>query len=154
MARLALLSVLLVPAALAQEGALAFEVATIKPAKPNQPGYGINFGRGTVHLDNVTLNQAILYAYELHDYQLSGGPKWCASEPFDIVGKAESPTVPQPDLRAMLRTLLADRFQLALRKDTKPLPAYALLVAKGGLKLRKAEAGDPGAGGTSMAPRC
>jgi uncharacterized protein (TIGR03435 family) len=140
-------------AALAQQGAApAFEVATIKPAAPNQPGSGINSGRGTMKLTNVTLRQAILYAYNLHDYQLSGGPKWTASEAFDITAKAEASGAKLDELFAMLRTLLADRFQLLLRKETKPLPAYALIVAKGGLKLESASPGDVG-GTTSGAAK-
>src|SRR5262249_3936360 len=51
-------------------------------------------------------------------------------------------------LRAMLQTLLAERFQLVLRKEMKPLPAYALIATKGGLKLPKAGPGDHG--GTSL----
>lgn len=136
MKRISFIALLLVCATLAQQTAPpTFEVATIKPAAPNQPGYGINYGRGTMKLNNVTLKQTILYAYDLHDYQLSGGPKWAVSEAFDITAKAEAPDTKRDDLFAMLRTLLADRFQLVLRKEIKPLPAYALTAAKGGLKL-------------------
>ena len=127
----------------------SFEVATVRPAAPNQPGYGINWNGGLVRLNNVTLKAAILYAYELHDYQLSGGPKWTDSEAFDIVGKAESPDAKLEALHTMLQALIADRFQLTLRKETKPLPAYALVIAKGGLKLEKASPGDPKNGGQS-----
>jgi uncharacterized protein (TIGR03435 family) len=148
MKRLSFLTILFAATAFAQQTIPpSFEVATIKPAAPNQPGQGINSGRGMMNLNNVTLRQAILYAYELHDYQLSGGPKWAASEAFDITAKAEAPTNKHDDLFAMLRTLLADRFQLVLRKETKPLPAYALVAAKGGLKLKPAPA--DAVGGTS-----
>lgn len=136
--------VLLASAALAQPDGPRFEVATIKPAAPNQPGYGVNWNRGLVRVNNVTLKAAILYAYELHDYQLSGGPKWTATETFDIVGKAESPETKPDVLRAMLQGLLRERFQLTLRKETKPMPAYALVVAKGGLKLEKVSEGQRG----------
>lgn len=110
-------------AAFAQQAGPRFEAATIKLAAPNQPGYGVDSGRGFVHLNNVTLKVAILWAYDLHDYQLSGGPKWTDSQTFDMVGKAESPETKLDVLRAMLQLLLAERFQLTLRKQTKPLPA-------------------------------
>ncbi len=129
--------------ATAQQAGPAFEVATIKPAAPNQPGFGASYGRGMIKIDNMTLRQAILYAYDLRDYQLSSGSKWVTSEAFDIVARSESRDAKPDDMRAMLRTLLADRFQLVLRKETKPLPAYALVVAKGGLKLKSAAPGDP-----------
>ena len=144
MQRISLIAILLVCSAPAQQTMPpTFEVATIKPAAPNQSGYGINWGRGTMKVDNVSLRQAILYAYDLHDYQLSGGAKWTASEAFDIVGKADSTDAGSAALHAMLRTLLEERFQLVLGKETKPLPAYALIAAKGGLKLQKAAPGDP-----------
>ncbi len=144
MKRVSFLTILFASTTFAQQAApSAFEVATIKPAAPNQPGYGINYGRGTMKLNNVTLRQAILYAYDLHDYQLSGGAKWVASEAFDITAKADAPDAKRDDLFAMLRALLADRFQLVLRKEIKPLPAYALIAAKGGVKLQKAAPGDP-----------
>jgi uncharacterized protein (TIGR03435 family) len=125
----------------------AFEVATVKPAAPNQPGSGMNFGRGMAKLNNVTLRQAILYAFSLRDYQLSGGPKWASSEAFDIVGKAASTDALPESIRNMLCALLVERFHLDLRKEIKPLPAYSLEAAKGGVKLAKAAPDEPG--GTS-----
>lgn len=124
-------------AAIAQQDGPRFEVATIKPAAPNQHGYGISWNRGMVRLNNVTLRAAILYAYDLHDYQLSGGPKWVDSEAFDMQGKPEAPGTKSDALHAMLQALLADRFQLTMRKEIKPLPGFALVIAKGGLKLEK-----------------
>ena len=117
----------------------SFDIATIKLAVPNpEDGYGVQFGRGTVVLKNVTLRQAILYAYDLHDYQLSGGPKWTTSDTFQIVGKTDPSVSKIEAVRPMLQTLLKERFQLTLRKETKPLPAYALITAKGGPKLERA----------------
>jgi uncharacterized protein (TIGR03435 family) len=140
---LSFLVALLAGSALAQQTppAPSFEVATVKPAAPNQPGNGINFNHNQVMLNNVTLRQAILYAYQLREYQLSGGPKWATSETFDIVGKAEASTKPDA-LRPMLQALLGERFQLTLRKETKPIPAYALIVARGGIKAEKAARDD------------
>jgi len=142
MNRLYLAGILITAAALAQSPEPAFEVATIKLAAPSQSGHDISWGRGLMHLNNVTLDAAIRFAYHLHVYQLSGGPKWADSRAFDIVGKADSPETKPPIMRAMLRTLLAERFQLTLRKETKPLPAFALVIAKGGLKLERASPGD------------
>jgi uncharacterized protein (TIGR03435 family) len=147
-----LIAILLSAAAFAQQTAPpTFEVATIKPAAPNQPGTGTSSGRGMMKIENMTLRQAILYAYDLHDYQLSGGAKWTASEPFDIVGKAESADAGFAALRAMLQALLAERFQLVLRKETKPLLAYALIAAKGGLRLPRSGPGDHD--GTTFGPQ-
>jgi uncharacterized protein (TIGR03435 family) len=121
----------------------AFEVATVKPALPNQPGMGNRTTPASLILSNNDLRHAILYAYKLQEYQLSGGAKWVSSETFDITGKADastttlSPEARQDRMRAMLRSLLAERFQLVLQREVKPVPAFALTVAKGGFKLKK-----------------
>jgi uncharacterized protein (TIGR03435 family) len=87
---------------------------------------------------------------------LSGGPEW-ASDQFDVQavipeGAADhtSTTIggvsvqePGPRLRRMLQALLADRFKLVLRRDTKELPGYVLVVAKGGPKLTAWQDGNP-----------
>lgn len=131
-----LAGILIGGAALAQQAGPSFEVATVKPAAPNQLGSSMYYSPHMLKLDNDSLRQAILYIYELRDYQLTGGEKWVNSETFDIVGKTEAATVKPAELRAMAKALLAERFQLVLRKETRPLPAYALVAAKGGPKLQ------------------
>ena len=115
----------------------SFEVATIKPAAPNQPGYGSTISQNVLTLTNYTLHLAIEYAYGLHEYQLSGGPKWSGTETFDITGKAGQPPASAQEMRRMLQALLAERFQLELRKEMRPLPAFALTAAKGGVKMER-----------------
>jgi hypothetical protein len=66
MNRLCLAGILIATAALSQPPRPSFEVSTIKPAAPNQNGYGINWVRGLVRLNNVTLKAARIYAYRLH----------------------------------------------------------------------------------------
>lgn len=137
--------------ALGQESAphAAFEVATVKPAAPNQPGFNIEPGPDTLTMRNVTLRQAIQFAYRLHEYQMSGGPKWVDSDGYDIVGKTDDSLRPMgftertDRLRAMLRKLLAERFQLAMRRERKDAPAYSLSIAKSGFRLATIEPGGP-----------
>jgi uncharacterized protein (TIGR03435 family) len=127
----------------------AFEVATVKPAPPNQPGFNIEPGPDTLTMRNVTLRQAIQFAYRLHEYQMSGGPKWVDSDGYDIVGKTDDSLRPlgfaerTDRLRAMLRKLLSERFQLAMRREMKDVPAYSLSIAKNGFRLAKIEPGGP-----------
>jgi uncharacterized protein (TIGR03435 family) len=60
------------------------------------------------------------------------------SEKFDVTGQPEAPGIPsQPQLRAMIQSLLADRFKLAFRRDTREVPAYAIVVGNGGPRLTK-----------------
>jgi uncharacterized protein (TIGR03435 family) len=119
---------------------LAFDVASIKPHLPT-PG---PFRSSTqvdpqgIRYSNVTLKSAIAQAYSVASYQIIGGPEWLASERYDIMAKAGTPT-PKPQLMLMLRALLEERFGLRLHQETRELPIYALVVGKGGPKIRPVE---------------
>jgi len=73
--------------------------------------------------------------------QISGGPDWLDSDRFEITLKAEQ-AVGDHDLLAMLQTLLAERFKLALHREVKPIEAYVLEVGKNGPKLESGNGGD------------
>jgi uncharacterized protein (TIGR03435 family) len=151
MMRPALLAATICSAALGQQAAVpsAFEVATVKPAAPGAFGFSIDFGPDTLTMRNVTLRIAIQSAYRLQKYQMSGGPKWVDSDGYDIVGKTgdslrSMDSAQRNDrLRAMLRTLLTERFQLSMRHESKDVPAYSLSIVKGGFRLTKVEPGGP-----------
>jgi uncharacterized protein (TIGR03435 family) len=79
----------------------------------------------------------IMTAYELEGYQLVGGPKWMDDDRYDIEARAGGESPPSAaQVRSMLRTLLADRFQLKFHRETKQLPEYELTVLKSGPKLK------------------
>jgi uncharacterized protein (TIGR03435 family) len=84
---------------------------------------------------NVALRQLVLTAYELQDFQLVGGPSWVTSRKFDINAKAASPDATMKETSAMLKTLLADRFQLKAHMETRDVPVGVLVVARGDGKL-------------------
>ena len=113
-----------------------FEVASVKP---NKSGDGpISMGTqpgGRLTMVNVPLRLLIRNAYQVQDFQLVNAPDWINSERFDIVAKAAEnfppPTPGNPGpLQFMMRSLLADRFQLALHHETRDLPIYALEMAR------------------------
>jgi uncharacterized protein (TIGR03435 family) len=83
----------------------------------------------------VSLKTAIRWAYHVLDYQVSG-PDWIGFQRYDIAAKAAEP-VTEDQLRQMLQTLLAERFKVALHRQTKELPAYVLVVGKNGPKVHK-----------------
>jgi uncharacterized protein (TIGR03435 family) len=129
-----------------------FEVATIKPSDPKQPGWGIGVNRsGMLNTHNTTLADLIKFTYDLHPKQVIGAPAWFDSDKFDVEAKpsvAGIPTVKQ--MQSMLQKLIPDRFSLEFHKDKKELSAYAITVAKGGEKIKKEETADipvPGFGG-------
>jgi uncharacterized protein (TIGR03435 family) len=85
--------------------------------------------------ENVWLRFLIEMAWNVKDYQLSGGPDWATSNRYDIDARTETDASFE-QMRPMLQSLLKDRFQLALHHESKDLPVYALVVAKGGIKLK------------------
>ena len=111
-----------------------FEVASIRPSKPDTRstfGVGNGVGIGT----NVTLKTLIAFAYGLQQYQILDGPGWISSDHFDIEARAADPKTPPDRLRLMLQYLFADRFKLAVHRESKLSNVYDLLVAKGGPRI-------------------
>ena len=113
----------------------SFEVASVKPTAGRGGGKGAKGGGSTADpmlfsRHETTLRSLILRAYDIEDYQLSGGPAWIDSDRYDIDARPEHPAS-QEQLMLMLRSLLADRFQLAIHRETKTIAVYALAVAKG-----------------------
>lgn len=80
-----------------------------------------------------SLRDCIQWAWSLREYQLTG-PDWITFERYDITARTEAPANPD-DLRAMMRSLLADRFQLRLRRENKEMPVYALVAGRAAPKL-------------------
>lgn len=121
----------------------SFEVATIKPSKPGQPGKAFLVRGREFSTINTTLTDLITFAYGLQQKQIVGGPKWMSSDKFDIAAQPDVPGSPNTQqLRTMVEKLLADRFQLKFHRDTKEMSAYVLTVSKNGPKLEKSQ-GDP-----------
>ena len=85
--------------------------------------------------------QLVMYAYDLKGYQVAGGPAWAAhpstdTDYCDIAAKADAPLT-QERARQLVQGLLADRFQLKLHQERKEMPVYALVVVRGGPKLKE-----------------
>jgi uncharacterized protein (TIGR03435 family) len=119
---------------------LHFEAASIKPdasgdmrtAMMMQPG-------GRYVVTNITAKMLILSSFQLKENQLTGLPSWADSDRYDITAKPENGEgVTADDTRAMVRSLLEDRFKFAYHTETKEMPIYALVIAKGGPKLQPA----------------
>jgi uncharacterized protein (TIGR03435 family) len=120
-----------------------FDVATVK-AVAITAGQPININLGTarngkVTLGNVTLSDAIRFAYDMGSDAQIFGPEWIKSGDvrFEIVGQA-APDTSQEQLLAMLRTLLAERLKLSTSREKRELPHLALTVARNGPKLASA----------------
>jgi uncharacterized protein (TIGR03435 family) len=121
----------------------AFEVASVKPSQPTT-GDTFTVGMGgdpaIQNYTNVSLRSLILEAYRIKDYRLTG-PDWMEEALFDIRAKLPE-GASRSQVPAMMQKLLADRFHLALHRETKELPVYDLMVAKGGIKTHPPDAKD------------
>src|SRR5471032_2293825 len=118
----------------------AFEVASIKPNNSGDGRVMMQNQPGRFVATNITLKLLIRNAYQLQDFQITGGPGWLGSDHFDIIAKVPDGTpapqgppapgsAPSP-LQLMLRSLLAERFKLTLHNETKDSPIYALVLAR------------------------
>jgi uncharacterized protein (TIGR03435 family) len=115
-----------------------FEVASIKLFDPSAQGQllaGLHVDGAQIRAVGLSLRDLLGIAYRMKATLISG-PDWTASERFDV-----SATLPAGSARAqlpeMFQSLLADRFQVKLHKDKKDFAVYALLVGKGGLKMKE-----------------
>lgn len=123
----------------------AFEVASVRAGQSGgggrEGGHGIGrresiqVAPGSLTMRNVSFRSCVRWAWNVVDYQVNG-PDWIDRERYDIVAKSGG-AEPEEQLRLMLQTLLADRFKLAVHRQTKELPAWVLTVAKGGPKFKE-----------------
>ena len=129
---------------------LVFEVASIKRMDPYTSGGPRPLSPGVTPAggirSQVPIFNLICWAYRIDAAQLSGGPAWIRSDRYAIEAKPEKfegpddPAVPISEqqtnrTRERVKALLADRFQMAVRTETKEAQVYVLSIAKGGHKL-------------------
>ena len=118
----------------------SFEVATIKPSKPEERFSLLVNRSGMMNTTNTSLSDLIKFAYGVHPRQITGGPAWMETEKYTISAKPDTAGMPNPDqLKAMVQKLLSERFELVFHRDKKELPVYAITVTKTGHKLTKAD---------------
>jgi len=124
-----------------------FEVASIKASDPavamaiRRSGYRMAF-------TSTSLQFLITWAYDIHSERLYGKPNWLDSVRYDVIANASQDDKPAPprqpgqptELQKMMQSLLAERFKLVIHRETRELPMYALVVAKGGPRIRLTEA--------------
>jgi len=130
-----------------------FDVASVKVAAAPTPDGAVTIrmgapsgGPGTkdpgrIHYPNMTLKNLIMTAYDVKNFQVSG-PAWLDTERFDITATMP-PDTSKERFRLMLQNLLAERFKMSVHRETKELPAYLLVVAKNGPKMKETAEAPP-----------
>jgi uncharacterized protein (TIGR03435 family) len=128
--------------------ALAYDVATIKPADPNQPYAGTTLRRYIANAYGVPIPWGVP-GVEFPGAQVLGGPAWIDSDKYEIKGVAPDELrtamekMPGEERSAKVRTmqqaLLADRFHLKVHFETREMAIFEMVPARGGLKIKPLE---------------
>jgi uncharacterized protein (TIGR03435 family) len=132
--------------------ALAFEAASIKLNKSGGNTSGLRrFPGGRFEVTNMPLAFLIEFAYQLQNYELQGGPSWLTSDRWDIIAKIAGdppPTTPgtgTPDaIMLATRALMAERFKLAVHRETREDDVYQLVRANADGRIGPAPGGTGG----------
>jgi uncharacterized protein (TIGR03435 family) len=106
-----------------------FEAVSIKV---NRSGEARSSFRGTlsgISVTNQTLLDIIRNVWNVNRLQIVGGPSWIGDDRFDVEAKT-SGKAGRDELVVMMKTMLAERFKLAVHPETRPIPVYALILAR------------------------
>ncbi len=119
-----------------------WDVSTIKPAATDAHGSRLMFTPDGISITNVPLYMIAREGFGLEDDRILGGPNWAKTAMFDIEAKVAPEDVAKvkplsvEQRRLMMVSLLQDRCGLKFHHETRDLPVYDLVLAKGGSKLQ------------------
>ncbi|MGA7156179.1 MAG: TIGR03435 family protein [Acidobacteriaceae bacterium] len=120
-----------------------YDVATIKLSGPEQHGRGFNWRGRYLVVTNMTVQDIITFAYNIHPKQLIGGPAWMSQDRYDLDILPDHEGQPSlAQVRCIVQKLLADRLGMKSHEEIKELSAYVLSVGKTGPRITKS-ADDP-----------
>ena len=129
----AALALLLTP--LAAQEPLAFAVVSIKRTPPDTRSMGFQFPPGRFVTTNYAVRALLVLAYGVAGFQIGDLPAWTDTERFDIDARMPPGTFTQRQRAAMIQAMLADRFTLKTHRESRGLPAYALVLARNDRRL-------------------
>jgi len=136
---IAFAATLAVASVVAQSPSPAFEVASIKRnATGSMNANAARVAGDRYRAENVSLISLLRVAYAVQEFQIAGHPDWADVDRFDIEAKMEAGANSR-DWPLMLQRLLADRFKLAVHRESREGPIYTLVVAGNGPRLTAAE---------------
>ena len=114
-----------------------FDVVTVKPTNPDQPGKYFTVRGRHIITHNTSVNDLITMAYGLHVKEIVNGPEWFDTDKFDIDGVPDVEGQPNnTQFKELIQSALTQRFGLKFHHEDKELSVYALTVGKGGPKMK------------------
>ena len=124
-----------------------FEVVSVKPVPPPLNGVSSreSVDNGLLTYTSFTLRRLISNAYGVTEGQIFG-PAWISDNLYDVHARLPA-GARRSDVPAMLQAMLAERFSLAVERVKRKMPVYALVIAKGGHKMKPVVNNDSGYGG-------
>jgi uncharacterized protein (TIGR03435 family) len=138
-----LLVLLAVPLAQAQ----SFEVAAIRPHTGPLSMIGVNLQGSNFTATGFSVRNLITFGFDLETYQVAGvesANSWTTTDYYNIAARVPGDVAPViGEARKMVQVLLAERFQLKLRRETQEQAVYALVTSKNGIKLKENAAVGP-----------
>jgi len=117
-----------------------FEVVSVKPSPLDVKGSRTSWEANRLIASGVSLKQLIQWAYQVTDIQVSGGPGWMDSSFFEMEAKTDGAHT-RDELLQMLQPALAERFKVALHRETKQLPVYVLHAGANLVELHEPKGG-------------
>jgi uncharacterized protein (TIGR03435 family) len=83
-------------------------------------------------ITNMTVREMVRQAYQVQPFQVIGGPDWIESQRFDVNAVLPKSATPPPLATRwlMLRSLLAERFNLGAHSESREMPIYELVLAR------------------------
>lgn len=126
-----------------------FDVATIKPSSDTDGRRMFMFVPGGISISGMPVQMLLTEAFHVEDDHIIGAPGWVKSNRYDVQAKVSPDDAPKldklkfDDRRSMILPLLVERFNLKYHHETREMTGYALVVAKGGPKMKASEVQPP-----------
>jgi uncharacterized protein (TIGR03435 family) len=123
---------------------LTYDVISVKPDTSGGGGMRIMITPDGFQADNVSLKMLMQTAYQYNQELIFGLPKWADTDRFDVKAKVAEEDLPglksmaPPDRIKIVQNIVEERFKVKVHRETKELPTYDLVIAKGGLKIKEA----------------
>jgi uncharacterized protein (TIGR03435 family) len=114
-----------------------FDAASIRVNRSGERGFSIaGIAGGRYQAKNIPAKILVAQAFGVRESQIANAPGWTEGERYDIIAKSSLGPGGSDQIKPRLQAMLADRFQLLFHREAREIPGYALVVAKGGPKIK------------------